>query len=70
VEKLIGIVLGVILIPPTVFMVYVILVVIPVQLYTEAQCLRQGYPKASVTVGLERYCSNLQGSVTVKVDHQ
>ena len=42
----------------------------PVRLYTEAECLAKGYPKYAVSVGLERYCVNLDGSVTVKVDHQ
>lgn len=39
----------------------------PVALYTEAECLRAGYPKSNVTIGLERYCVTLDGAVTVKV---
>jgi hypothetical protein len=50
------------------FMAYVMFVVFPVSLYAEAKCLRSGYPKAHVTVGLEVYCSTLDGAVTVKVD--
>lgn len=48
----------------------VIFIYMPVLLYTEAECIRKGYPKAYVSVGLERYCSNLEGSVIVKVDKQ
>ena len=46
------------------------LVYTPVLLYTEAECLRNGYPESRVTVGLERYCINLDGSVNVRVDKQ
>lgn len=52
---------------PVMFMAYVLFVMCPVMMYAEAECLRAGYPKYSVTVGLERYCMNLDGSVTVKV---
>lgn len=41
---------------------------LPTVMYTEARCLRNGYPKTYVTVGLEGYCANLAGTVTVKVD--
>lgn len=57
----------------TVFLVcavYTLLVYSPVLLYTEAECLRNGYPKATVSVGLERYCMTLDGAVTVKVQKQ
>lgn len=50
------------------FMVYVLFVVMPVALYTHAECLRNGYPKHAVSVDLQRYCMNLDGTVTVKVD--
>lgn len=52
------------------FSLYAMFVYTPVSIYTEAECLRKGYPKHAVSVGLERYCMNLDGSVTVKVDHQ
>jgi hypothetical protein len=39
----------------------------PIALHAEAECLRMGYPVARVTVGLERYCTTLDGAVTVKV---
>lgn len=51
-----------------VFAAYVLFVIVPVAFYTEANCLRNGYPKSHVTIGLETYCSNLQGTVTVKVE--
>jgi len=50
------------------FVLFVLLVVVPVRAYTEAKCLEAGYPKAYVTYNFKRYCSNLQGSVTVKVE--
>ena len=50
------------------FVLYSMFVIMPVVMYTEAECLRNGYPHANVTVGLERYCMNLDGSVTVKVE--
>ena len=50
------------------FFLYVLFVIMPVTMYAEAKCLRSGFPSAHVTVGLERYCSTLDGSVTVKVE--
>lgn len=52
------------------FVLYTMLIFTPVSIYTQAECLRKGFPKHAVSVGLERYCMNLDGSVTVKVDHQ
>ncbi len=52
------------------FVAYVFFIYTPVDMYTEAECLRNGYPKHSTTVGLERYCISLDGAVTVTVDHQ
>ena len=49
------------------FAAYSAFVFLPVHLYAEAECLRNGYPKAYVTVGLERYCATLDGAVTVKI---
>lgn len=45
-----------------------LLVMLPVTLAAEAQCLERGYPRAAVTWNFRRYCMNLDGSVTVKVD--
>ena len=50
------------------FAAYLMFFLVPVAFYAEAECLRAGYPRSHVTIGLERYCSNLAGSVTVKVD--
>jgi hypothetical protein len=47
---------------------YLMFVMVPTVFYAEAKCLRNGYPKAHVTIGLEIYCSTLDGAVTVKVD--
>ena len=63
-------VLAAIFIPILAFFAYLIFVMMPVMAYAEAECLRNGYPKAHVTVGLERYCSNFDGAVTVKVKKQ
>ena len=52
------------------FFLYMLFVVTPVMLYTDAECLRKGYPKAHVSIGLERYCSTLDGAVTVNVTKQ
>lgn len=49
------------------FALYVVLVWMPVALWTEAQCLERGYPKSQVSVTLSRYCTTLDGAVTVKV---
>ena len=50
------------------FVLYIILVGGPTYLYTEAECLRKGYPKSAISIGMERYCMNLDGSITVKVE--
>ena len=63
-------VLAAIFLPILAFLAYFMFVIIPVMVYAEAECLRNGYPKAHVTVGLERYCSNFDGAVTVKVMKQ
>ena len=49
------------------FTLYCAFIVAPISFYVEAECLRKGYPKSYVTIGLERYCSTLDGSVTVSV---
>lgn len=52
------------------FFLYLVVVWTPVYLYAESECLRAGYPKTQVSVGLERYCTNLDGAVTVLVKKQ
>ena len=41
------------------FMVYAIFIYMPVTIYTESECLREGYPEYRFSVGLERYCMTL-----------
>lgn len=48
--------------------IYMVFVFTPVNIYAESQCLAKGYPEYRVSVGLEIYCLNLDGSVTVNVD--
>lgn len=48
----------------------VMLVWLPVTMHAQAECLREGYPRAHVTYRLDRYCSTLDGAVTVKVTKQ
>lgn len=54
-------------IPLAVMGAYALFVYVPVLAYTESKCLEAGYPRASVTVDLDRYCMNLEGAVTVEV---
>ena len=57
-------------VPVSLMMSYVFFIILPVSLYADAECLKKGYPKAHVTFRLERYCSTLDGAVTVEVDKQ
>ena len=50
-----------------VFILYSILIWVPVNIYTDAKCLQLGYPEYRVTIGLEKYCLNYVGDVTMKV---
>ena len=52
------------------FILYTVFIYIPVNIYTEAECLKQGYPKHKVSVGLERYCLTIEGVIAPKVIHQ
>lgn len=47
---------------------YLMFALVPMALYADAKCLRNGYPKSQVTIGLEMYCTTLDGAVTVKVE--
>lgn len=47
--------------------IYAMLVILPMRQYANAECLREGYPVARVTIGLERYCLNMDGDVVIKV---
>jgi len=55
-------------VPLTLWLIYMIFFLAPISMYTQAECLRKGYPKYAVSIGLERYCMNLDGSVTVRVE--
>lgn len=66
--NLIAVIVAAILGSMVLFILYGMFFIIPLQFYAEAKCLRAGYPVAHVTIGLETYCSNQQGTVTVKVD--
>jgi hypothetical protein len=48
--------------------VYTLLVIMPLSLYADMKCAEIGYPKSKVTLDLSRYCMNLDGSVTVKME--
>jgi hypothetical protein len=49
------------------FLLLMMFVWVPVLLHTEARCLEAGYPRAKVTIGLERYCISLEGSTATRV---
>lgn len=40
---------------------------IPVELSAKADCLAKGYPESRVTYDLKRYCTTLDGTITVRV---
>lgn len=67
-EKAIAVLAALLLGPLVLVFLWLMFVMVPVMIYTEAECLRNGYPKYHVSIGLERYCSNFDGAVTVKVD--
>jgi hypothetical protein len=50
------------------FLLYMLFAVMPVAMRTQQLCLERGYPNSEVTWNLEQFCTNLQGTVTVKVD--
>lgn len=51
-----------------VVMLYLFFVVLPVSVVATEKCLEAGYPKSAVTWNFKRYCMNLDGTVTVKVE--
>lgn len=68
IERLIGWLLVLFCTPLVLFLCWLLFVLLPVALWTEQQCLAKGMPNASVTIMLDRYCLNLDGSVTVRVE--
>jgi hypothetical protein len=67
-EKIVAALFILIFGPMLLFIPAAIFVYIPVTSVAEEKCLERGYPKASVTWNLKRYCTNLDGSVTIKVE--
>lgn len=45
-----------------------LVVYVPAEVLAQEKCLEAGYPEAKVTWNLKRYCTNLDGVVTVTVD--
>ena len=50
-----------------IFWAYFSFLILPTAFFTQAECLRNGYPTYVVTIGLERYCTTLDGAVIVEV---
>jgi hypothetical protein len=67
-EKLIVTLIALFFVPLVLFVLYAMVVMLPMALYADMKCKEAGYPKAEVTVNMKMYCMNLDGSVTVKVD--
>jgi len=53
----------------TVFLLWILFLYLPLSFAADAQCLKAGYPQSRVTWNFERYCINLDGTVTIKVDN-
>lgn len=51
-----------------VFMLYTMLVWLPIHLSHERDCYEKGFPEVKTTVGLQGYCMNIDGAVTGKVE--
>jgi len=68
--RILHILIAVFAAPFFLLMAYSFIIWLPVNVYNEAECLRKGYPEHRTSIGLERYCMNLDGSITVNVDKQ
>ena len=44
------------------FMAYLVIIVVPVTIYHEHQCIKKGYPKSYTTFTMEGYCMGIEGS--------
>lgn len=66
-EIVVGRIIGGLIAAPFLFILYVVFVVLPVGLRTEELCYAKGFPEATVTWNLKRYCMNLSGDVTVNI---
>lgn len=49
-------------------MIIAFITYVPFGMHTKAECLSAGYPKAKVSIWLERYCVNLDGDVFRLID--
>lgn len=49
---------------------YMTFVIVPVDAYTQSECLKQGYTHYSVTANLDRYCISYDGAVKPTVMKQ
>lgn len=70
IDELITALLVILIVASALVMASLMLVGLPATLHAQAECLSEGYPRAHVTYKLERYCSTLDGAVTVKVTKQ
>lgn len=52
------------------FLMLLICVDVPLSLYTDAQCLKQGYPSSRVTIDFDRYCVTTEGAIVPRVVKQ
>ena len=67
-ELIVSALFALIVCPLIAFMLYALFILMPVSALADAECKAKGYPKAEVTYNLRRYCMNLDGSVTVKLE--
>ncbi len=67
-DRILIAVLTVVFVPIVAFLLYITCADLPVSVYADAECLRRGYPVSQVTIGLQTYCSTLDGSITVRVE--
>lgn len=49
------------------FVLYILFVYAPVDLWGQEQCLKRGFPEHRTTVTLDVYCLNIEGVVQGKV---
>lgn len=53
-----------------VFVMYALFIYMPVYVLNKSNCLKKGYPVAQVDIFLNRYCTTIDGFITVNVDKQ
>jgi hypothetical protein len=62
-EKIAALLIGAVFI----FVLYIMLILLPVAINADSKCLAKGYPKASVTFSLDAYCVGINGAVNNSV---